>query len=90
MAVQITGIQVSRTDYGETMTSFVILTLSSAEPNRHSINCYAQENAVGKPRNLKKLEHERQLASKKSEGAQFTVRTPPCRDARSDHEGSTR
>ena len=43
-------------------------------PNRHTINCYPKENALQKPRNLKKLEDERQISLKKGEGAQFTVR----------------
>lgn len=46
---------------------------SPTEPNRHSINCYPRENARQKPRNLKKLEDERQLSLKKGGRAQFTV-----------------
>jgi hypothetical protein len=47
---------------------------SPVESNRHTINCYPQEKALQKPRNLKKLEYERQLSLKTSSGAQFTVR----------------
>ena len=47
---------------------------SPSEPNRHSINCFAHGNARQKPRNLKKLEDERQMSLKKGGRAQFTVR----------------
>jgi hypothetical protein len=46
---------------------------SPSEPNRHSINCYPKENARQKPRNLKKLEDDRQMSLKKGGRAQFTV-----------------
>lgn len=47
---------------------------SLAEANRHTINCYPQENALQKPRNLKKLEKQHQSYSKTGTGAQFTVK----------------
>ena len=43
------------------------------EPNRHSINCYPRENARPKPRNLRRLEHDRQMSLKQGGRAQFTV-----------------
>ena len=47
---------------------------SPVEANRHTIDCYARENALQKPRNLNKLENERKLLSKVGgSGAQFTV-----------------
>jgi endoplasmic reticulum lectin 1 len=46
---------------------------SPSEPNRHSINCYPKENARQKPRNLKKLEDDRQMSLKKGGRAQFTM-----------------
>ncbi|CAF1192809.1 unnamed protein product [Adineta steineri] len=46
---------------------------SPAEPNRYSVNCYPKENARQKPRNLKKLEDERQMSLKKGGRAQFTM-----------------
>ncbi len=53
---------------------FFILLYSPSEPNRHSINCYPKENARQKPRNLKKLEDDRQMSLKKGGRAQFTVK----------------
>ena len=46
---------------------------SPVDPNQHTINCYPQENALQKPKNLKKLERQQKLASKSGTGAQFTV-----------------
>lgn len=46
---------------------------SPTEPNRYSIDCFPRENARQKPRNLKKLEDERQMSLKKGGRAQFTV-----------------
>ncbi|CAF3829646.1 unnamed protein product [Rotaria sordida] len=46
---------------------------SPSEANRYSINCFPKENARQKPRNLKKLEDERQLSLKKGGRAQFTM-----------------
>jgi hypothetical protein len=51
----------------------IVLLYSPSEPNRHSINCYPKENARQKPRNLKKLEDDRQMSLKKGGRAQFTV-----------------
>lgn len=51
---------------------------SPVETNQHTIDCYARENALQKPRNLNKLEQERKLLSKiGGSGAQFTVSIPP-------------
>ncbi|UJR36910.1 hypothetical protein I4U23_029623 [Adineta vaga] len=46
---------------------------SPSEVNRYNINCYPKENARQKPRNLKKLEDERQMSLKKGGRAQFTM-----------------
>lgn len=46
---------------------------SPSEPNQHDISCYPRENARQKPRNLKRLEDDRQLALKKGGRAQFTM-----------------
>ena len=56
------------------MIQLVLFSFSPSEPNRHSINCYPKENARQKPRNLKKLEEERQMSLKKGGRAQFTVK----------------
>lgn len=69
--------EVSSCYYELTVTSSKLCNIPSfswVEANRHTINCYPQENALQKPRNLKRLEIERDVLSKKSEGAQFTVR----------------
>ncbi|CAF1090766.1 unnamed protein product [Rotaria sordida] len=69
--------EVSSCQYEMTVASSWICNLpefSPTESNRHTINCYPQENAPQKPRNLKKLEYEQeQLLSKQGEGAQFTM-----------------
>jgi len=69
--------EISSCYYEMTVTSSKLCNIpafSPLEPNRHTINCYPQEKALQKPRNLKKLEYERQLSLKTSGGAQFTVR----------------
>ncbi|CAF3462684.1 unnamed protein product [Rotaria sp. Silwood1] len=69
--------EVSSCQYEMTVASAWICELpefNPAESNRHTINCYPQENAPQKPRNLKKLEYEQQqLISRTGEGAQFTM-----------------
>jgi hypothetical protein len=60
-----------------TVTSSRLCTIpafSPVESNRYTIDCHPQENALQKPRNLKKLEQDGQLSSAKGGGAQFTVR----------------
>ena len=54
----------------------IVFVFSPPDANRHTINCYAKENSDEKPRNLKRLEYDHQLLSKKGEGAQFTVSIP--------------
>ena len=46
---------------------------SPEESNRYSINCFPKDNANQKPRNLRKLENERQLSLHNGGQTQFTV-----------------
>ncbi|CAM4809074.1 unnamed protein product [Rotaria magnacalcarata] len=43
------------------------------ELNRHAINCFSQDNAPQKPRNLKRLESEHESSLTTGEGGQFTM-----------------
>jgi hypothetical protein len=69
--------EVSSCYYEMTVTSSSLCSIPAFSPivsNQHTINCYPQENALQKPKNLKKLEYERKLSSKAGNGAQFTVK----------------
>ena len=73
MALQTACIQVDLEEGWARNNCCSIWSFSPAEPNRYSIQCYPHEKALQKPRNLMKLEKERQLSLKKGGGAQFTV-----------------